>query len=63
MEEFILIISSHLLLGPPSGLFASDFPTKMLYAFPNYLMCATCIAHLTLLHVITITSVEEDYKF
>jgi hypothetical protein len=26
--SFILILASHLLLGPPSGLFTSDFPTK-----------------------------------
>ena len=27
----ILIFSFHLRLGPPSGLFPSDFPTKILY--------------------------------
>ena len=29
--RFILILSSHLSLGLPSGLFPSDFPTKTLY--------------------------------
>jgi hypothetical protein len=30
---FILILSSHLRLGPTNGLFPSGFKTKILYAF------------------------------
>jgi hypothetical protein len=32
----ILILSSHLCLGPPSGLFRSGFITKTLYALLHY---------------------------
>jgi hypothetical protein len=39
--RFALISSSHLRLGLPSGLFPSDFPTKILYAFP----LSPCVLH------------------
>jgi hypothetical protein len=42
----ILIPSSHLRLGLPSGLFPSGFPTKNLYTFLSYPMRATCPVHL-----------------
>jgi hypothetical protein len=32
----ILILSTHLYLAPPSGLFPSGFPTNILYAFLFY---------------------------
>jgi hypothetical protein len=32
----ILILSSHLQLGPPSGLIPSRCPTKILYALPSH---------------------------
>jgi hypothetical protein len=35
-ERFILILSSHLRLGLPSGLFESGFPTKTLYTSLQY---------------------------
>jgi hypothetical protein len=34
--RFILILSPHLHLGLPSGVFPSSFPTKILYAFPHH---------------------------
>jgi hypothetical protein len=37
----ILILSTHLRLGPPSGLFPSGFPTNNLYAF----LCSPFVLH------------------
>jgi len=45
----ILILSSHIRLGLPSGLFHSRFATKILYAFLISAMRATCSAHTILI--------------
>ena len=58
----ILILSTHLRLGLPSGLFPSDFPTKTLYAPLSFPIRATCPAHLILLDFITRTILGEEYK-
>jgi hypothetical protein len=43
----ILILSTHLLLGLPHGLFPSSFPTKILYAFlvSNHMCYMPCSSH------------------
>ena len=60
--RFILILSTHLRLGLPSGLFPSDFPTKTLYAPLSSPIRATCPAHLILLDFITRTIFSEEKK-
>ena len=58
----ILIVSTHLRLGLPSGLFPSGFPTKTLYTPLSLPIHATCPAHLILLDFITLTILGEEYK-
>ena len=58
----ILILSTHLRLGLPSGLFSSDFPTKTLYTPLSSPVRAICPAHLILLDFITRTILGEEYK-
>ena len=57
-----LILSTHLSLGLPSGLFPSGFPTKTLYTTISSPIRATCTAHLILLDFITRTILGEEYK-
>ena len=58
----ILLSSSHLRLGFPSGLFPSGFPTKNLYTPLFSSIRATCPAHLILLDFITRTKLDEQYR-
>ena len=56
----ILILSSHLCLGLPSGLFPSGFPTKTLYT--PLLSPYTLHALSLILNFITQTIVGEEYR-
>ena len=58
----ILILSTHLHLGLPSGLLPSGFPIKTLYTPISSLICATCQAHLILLDFITRTILDEEWR-
>jgi len=60
--RFILLLSTHLRLGFPSGLFPSGFHTKTLYTPLSSPIRATCPAHLILLDFITRTILGEQYK-
>ena len=58
----ILILSTHLCLGLPSGHLPSRFPTNTLYTTLSSPIRATCPVHLILLDFITRTILGEEYK-
>ena len=58
----ILILSSHLRLGLPSGLFTSSCPTKYLYKTLLTHIRATCPANLILLDLIARIIFGEQYR-
>jgi hypothetical protein len=56
------MLSIHLRLGLPSGLFPYGFPTNNLYTFLFSPIRATCPAHLILLDIIILFILGEEYK-
>ena len=58
----ILILSSHLRLCLPNGLFPSGSPTKTLYKPILSYVRAKCLAHLILLYFITWKVLGEQYR-
>jgi hypothetical protein len=58
----ILVLSIHLYLGLPSGLFPYGVPTKILYAFLFPFILATRHVHLILLDLIVLIILDEEYK-
>jgi len=56
------MLSSHLCLHLPSGLFPSSFPTIFLYTPLHSPICTTCPAHPILLDLITRTILGEEYR-
>ena len=58
----IVILSSHLCLGLPNGLFLSGFPTKIPHIPLLFFIRATCPVLLILLDFITRTIMGEKYR-
>src|SRR5215475_9915968 len=57
-----LILSSHLHLGLPNGLFPSGFPTNTLCTNLSFPISATCPAHLICLDFTTRTMLGKEYR-
>ena len=60
--RFILILSSHIRIDLPKGIFPVGLPIKILKALLPSSILATCPAHLSLLDLITLTILGERYE-
>jgi hypothetical protein len=58
----ILVLSTHLRLSLPSGLFPSRFHANIPYAFLFSTIRVTCPAHLILPDMIILIILDEEYK-
>jgi len=58
----ILMLSSHLRLDLPGGLFHSGFPSDILYMFLIPPMCAICSAHRVFPDFVILIVLGEDHK-
>ena len=59
--RFVVIFSSHLLVGLPSGLFPSGYPTKTTYALIFCPICATRPVLLIIFDFITEMAFDEEH--
>jgi hypothetical protein len=55
------MLSSHVRLGLPIGLFPSDFTAKILYVFIFFPMLAACTAHLILVNLDIVIMFSAEY--
>jgi hypothetical protein len=60
--RFVLIVPTYLLVGLPSAVFPSEFPTNNLHAFLYFPILATCSAHRIFLHLIILIILSKGYK-
>jgi hypothetical protein len=60
--RYILVLSIHLRLCLPGGLFPYGFPTNIQYAFLSAPIHATCSVPLILIDLITLIIHSEEYK-
>jgi hypothetical protein len=62
LDEFFLLLSSHLRLGLSSGLFPLNYPTEILYSFLALSIPPTYSVHLILLASVILIIFGEAYK-
>jgi hypothetical protein len=61
-SKFLFILSSHLCVGLPNGLFHSHFPTKILYTFLFGPMRATYPTYVIRFDLLILIILGEEYR-